>query len=286
MKSSRVISLWRNGLAQMFLQTEDFNLMPTWSSPTATHTSAQCAVIIRYWRLIGVALLVLYGFLLAAFVLPLCSRQSIARHTRKWSQRLLKTMAVQVEVENILSLLPLPGNIVVLNHISWLDVFVLNSFLPSRFVTKSDVRQWPLLGLMCQQAGCLFLQRGQARAVERMNEQLRTAIGAGDVVALFPEGTTTAGNTMKPFKPALFQAAVDSGSAVIPVALSYRDGDCLFTSATAYVGEMTLIRSIINIVSQQKTIARLRVLPALPSHSVSRNALAQQAHHAIYQSLF
>jgi 1-acyl-sn-glycerol-3-phosphate acyltransferase len=175
----------------------------------------------------------------------------------------------------------MPGQVVVMNHISWLDVFVLNSVLPSRFVAKADVQQWPLIGFLCQQAGTLFLDRQRRRAITSINDAMVKAMAQGEIVAIFPEGTTTRGNQLKPFKPALFQAAIDARTAVVPIVLHYRNQHGGFSDAPAYIGDMSLVQSIFAILSQRQLVAEMTVLPAIKSHSTHRTNLAEKTARAM-----
>lgn len=269
----------------MFFQTGEFDVVPfpVHVEPARDNRLASRHVIA--FRCVRLALHVLTGVLRAALILPFCSRPRVEQQMRRWSQQLLRILGIQVDVKNILTLLPMPGHVVVMNHISWLDVFVLNSVLPSRFVAKADVKQWPIIGFLCQQAGTLFLDRHRQRAVTDINASLRQAINNGEMVAIFPEGTTTRGNTLKPFKSALFQAAIDANTAVVPIVLHYRDSTRHFSDAPAYVGEMNLVQSILAIVSQRRLFAQLTVLPAITSTGKQRAELAESTEHAMYFSI-
>lgn len=109
--------------------------------------------------------------------------------------------------------------LIVANHISWTDILVLGSLRPAAFVAKSEVRGWPLLGLLARLNGTLFVPRGERASVARQVAELSEALARGPVV-LFPEGTTGDGSEVLPFRSTLFAAA--SGGRVQPVSIAYR----------------------------------------------------------------
>src|SRR5690606_26195244 len=109
------------------------------------------------------------------------------------------------------------------------------------FVSKDDVRKWPLIGWLCARTDTVFLERGSRVAAQRARENLVEALHRGKRVALFPEGTTTRGDTVLPFHSALLQAAIDAGTPVTPVVLRYRSGDGSPSIAPAYVDDISLI---------------------------------------------
>ncbi len=121
----------------------------------------------------------------------------------------------------------LPGNLlIVANHISWLDIFVLNAVQPARFVAKAELARWPLVGRLIADCGTLFIERGRRprRASDQSRRRARRS-SAGDVIAIFPEGTTTDGSMLLPFHGSLLQPVIDARGHVQPMAIRYRDSD-------------------------------------------------------------
>ncbi|EKZ98486.1 MULTISPECIES: lysophospholipid acyltransferase family protein [unclassified Cupriavidus] len=140
---------------------------------------------------------------------------------------------------------PSHGVLVVANHISWLDIFVLNVWCPFRFVAKSEIRAWPLIGWLCVQTGTLFLERGKKRDTHRILHRIAECLGQGDTVCVFPEGTTSDGTAVLPFHANLLQAAVSAKAPVLPVALRYLDTSTRsLTLAPAYIGDLSLMDSL------------------------------------------
>lgn len=110
------------------------------------------------------------------------------------------------------------------NHISWSDIPILGGIAPLRFLSKSEVREWPAIGWLAAQAGTLFIKRGSGKA-GRSREEIAAALARGESVLVFPEGTTTAGITVLPFHSRLLHAAVDAGVPIQPVSIGYlREG--------------------------------------------------------------
>lgn len=204
---------------------------------------------------------------------------------RRWSKKLLSILAVRLHAQNLPE--PLPGGcLLALNHVSWLDIFVLDAAHPAMFVAKSDIRGWPLVGTLVTKAGTLYLDRRSPAALRRTNLRIGEALAAGALVACFPEGATTAGDTVGKFHAALLQPALDARATIRPVALRYRDAKGLRTEAPAYIGEDSLLESLWKIVSTSSMTAELRFLPALPpERRIDRRALAEQLREGIAREL-
>jgi 1-acyl-sn-glycerol-3-phosphate acyltransferase len=135
--------------------------------------------------------------------------------------------------------------LLVANHISWLDILVMHAARHCRFVAKSDVRRWPLIGTLATGGGTLYIERESRRDAMRVVHQMAAAFEGGDILAVFPEGTTSDGQALLPFHSNLIQAAVATGTPVQPVALLFIDADTGRTSLTpCYVGDDTLLGSV------------------------------------------
>jgi 1-acyl-sn-glycerol-3-phosphate acyltransferase len=167
------------------------------------------------------------------------------------------------------------------NHISWLDIPVVSSARPVRFVSKDDVLGWPVMGWLARRAGTLFLNRGSGRAARRMAAALAEALRDGQHVVIFPEGTTTDGSCVLPFKPMLLQAAVDAGACVVPLSLHYSDDVGRPTTAAAFIGEMSFVDTLNNIVDARRLHAEVILHPPIDSTSLDRNQLAAMTEAAI-----
>jgi 1-acyl-sn-glycerol-3-phosphate acyltransferase len=135
--------------------------------------------------------------------------------------------------------------LLVANHISWLDILVLHAARHCRFVSKSDVQGWPLIGTLATGAGTLYIERASRRDAMRVVHRMADALRDGEVLAVFPEGTTSDGTDLLPFHANLIQAAISAPAPVVPVALRFVDRVSGAPSrAPCYVGDDTLLGSV------------------------------------------
>jgi 1-acyl-sn-glycerol-3-phosphate acyltransferase len=164
-------------------------------------------------------------------------------HVREWSRQMLCIMGVELLVRDT----P-PGTgpvLLVANHVSWLDILVMNAAHPARFVSKADVKHWPVLGALITGAGTLYIERESRRDAMRVVHHMAERLQAQDTLAVFPEGTTGDGRTLLPFHANLFQAAIAAQAPVVPVALRFVDAASGQRSdAPVFIGDTTLIASI------------------------------------------
>jgi 1-acyl-sn-glycerol-3-phosphate acyltransferase len=162
---------------------------------------------------------------------------------RTWSRQMLAILGVELVVRG-----HPPGHgplLIVANHISWLDILVMDAAQPARFVSKSDVRSWPVLGSLVTGAGTLYIERENRRDAMRVVHQMADSLRAGDILAVFPEGTTGDGQTLLPFHANLIQAAISVNAPVLPVGLSFVDGHTGQRSdAPLFIGDTTMLQSI------------------------------------------
>ena len=162
---------------------------------------------------------------------------------REWTRRMLLIMGVDLVVEGTP---PEHGPLLqVANHMSWLDILVMNAARPSRFVSKADAERWPLLGSLITGAGTLYLERGNRRAAMRMVHHMAERLELGDILTVFPEGTTGDGKALLPFHANLLQAAIAARAPVLPIALRFLQRDTGEPHpAPIFVGDTTLLGSI------------------------------------------
>lgn len=242
--------------------------------------------IVRAWRLLRLGLHVLRGVLTAILVLPWGSPGLRMTLTREWSRSLLDLLGVQLRVRGN----PLDAAdhnvLVVSNHVSWLDIYLLNTVRPLRFVSKAEIRNWPVVGRLAVFTGTLFLERGRRRDTARVNDAVSIALTSGDCVAFFPEGTTTDGTYLKPFLSSLLQAAINAQAELRPVALRYILPDGGIDRAAAYCGDMSMMDSLRNILARREIRAELIFLEPIPTSGKHRRELARQAEQLISSALY
>jgi 1-acyl-sn-glycerol-3-phosphate acyltransferase len=240
-------------------------------------------------RLTGLVSLLL-ATALAAGVLPLLAARWRAGLLRRLFRAVLRVVGVRL-VHRGADRFDLAGEadggvtsgvLVVANHLSWLDILVLGAVQPLRMVAKREIRAWPVIGALAARVGTLFVDRAGLRELPTVVAQAADALRAGAVVGLFPEGTTWCGAARGPFRRAGFQAALDAGVPVRPVAQRMRLPDGTPTSAGAFLGEDTLLDSLLRVVRLPELVLEVDVLPALPPEpGLDRRELARRAELAI-----
>ena len=169
----------------------------------------------------------------------------------------------------------------VANHVSWIDIFVINACLPAAFVAKEEVRHWPLIGWLAARNDTIFLRRGSRGHAKIINAEVAELLGQGKLAAVFPEGTTTDGCHLLHFHAALLQPALSAGKPILPVALSYWTPEGLRSLAPRYDGDISLGQCTAAILRQPRLIARLVVAPALGLAGEDRKQVAAAARVAI-----
>ena len=223
----------------------------------------------------------LHGIATIALVFP--RAEASRRHAliKSWSRALLAMLRIEMRVDGA-DVDALPGNLlIVANHISWLDVFVLHSLRPSRFIAKSELRDWPLLGHLIVGSGTLFLERGRRRDTHRINGHAREVLASGDTIAIFPEGTTTDGTEVLPFHASLLQPIIDAQGHLQPVAIRYCGPDGGYNDAPAYVGETSFVECLWRVLGERRMVVAVTLGPTLETSGRHRRALSREAEEII-----
>ncbi|MFO7543014.1 MAG: lysophospholipid acyltransferase family protein [Thiobacillus sp.] len=218
-----------------------------------------------------------WGVALAGLAFPWLDAARRDRLIMAWARRLLRVLGVQTRIT------PPPdlprGALLVCNHVSWLDIYLIYAAQRVHFVSKSEVRAWPVAGWLAHKTGTLFLERGRRADTVRVNTEMRELMEGGAWVAVFPEGTTSDGRGLRRFLPSLLQPAVELNCPIVPAALRYRTLGGEFTAVPAYIDEMNLWTSLVRIVSEPGIRAELHIgEPILPNGH--RRDLAAQAEAA------
>lgn len=239
---------------------------------------------LRVGRYLSLFLLLLLGLLISLVSFGWLSLEARAQVASRWFHWVLRGLGVRLVVTGQTAL---PGRPVlfVSNHISWLDIPVFGAARPVRFVSKDDVLHWPVLGWLARRAGTLFLDRASGRAAHRLTTTIAEAIGSGERVIIFPEGTTTDGRSLLPFRPMLLQSAVDAGACVVPVSLHYLDAAGRLTPAAAFTGEMNFTDTLANIVAVRGLVAAVEFHTPIDSRGLDRAELARRTEQAARSAL-
>ena len=236
-------------------------------------------------RIIRISLLaphLVWGVTLAGLVFPLLSPVQRDRAIMAWARRLLKVLGVRAHVA-VAPSLP-SGALLVCNHVSWLDIYLIYAAQHVHFVSKSEVRAWPVAGWLAHKTGTLFLERGRRADTARINAEMRALMQGGAWVAVFPEGTTSDGRGLRRFLPSLLQPAVELNCPIVPAALRYRTLDHEYSAAPAYIDQMSLWQSFMKIISEPGLIAELHFGEPIPPNGHRRD-LAFQAEQSVARLL-
>lgn len=236
-------------------------------------------ILLRRSGRIGRLLLhLVWGVLLAGLAFPFLGPARRDRIILAWSRRLLAVLGVRLRAE---AAPQVPGGaLLVCNHVSWLDVYLVLATQRVHFVSKAEVRAWPVAGWLAHKTGTLFLERGRRADTARVNAEMRKLMAAGAWVAVFPEGTTSDGRGLKRFLPSLLQPAVELHCPIVPAALRYRTPDGRYCAAPAYIDGVSLWQSLLQITGEPAIVAELRFgTPIAPD--AHRRELATQAEHAV-----
>ena len=240
----------------------------------------------RWTRLVRFGLHLARGLSIAAFLFPLQSKERRKREIEHWSIKLLTLLNIRLFLHGS----PPPYGVcplmLVSNHVSWLDIFAINAIVPSRFVAKSEVRSWPFIGWLCARGGTLFIHRNRRHDTARVNTLVVEALQAGEVFAVFPEGTTSDGSTMFKFHSSLLEPALEAEAAIQPIALWYDRSDGTLCTEVAYDGDRSLWNVLMGVTSQREILAHVGFLDPIIVGDRLRHDIAREAHDAILLTLF
>ena len=232
------------------------------------------------WRLVRIIGHVLRGLWVIRSEFGRLTPDACALLVREWSRQMLQLFGVELVVKGAT-----PGRgplLLVANHISWLDILVMNAAHPARFVSKADVRHWPVLGSLITGAGTLYIEREKRRDAMRVVHHMAEALKAHDTLAVFPEGTTGNGRELLPFHANLIQAAISAHAPVLPVALDFVEGDSGQRSdAPLFIGDTTLLQSIWSTLRATRLQAVVRFGTPQTADGRERRVWAQDLRSAI-----
>ncbi len=168
----------------------------------------------------------------------------------------------------------------VANHVSWIDIFILNSCRTTSFIAKSEIRNWPVIGWLVASVGTVFIERGQRHAISRVSKSILELFRQEACVGLFPEGTTSDGMDMKSLHTSLFEPSIRDMVPIQPVALVFMQHGKR-SGAMAFVGEQTLVNNIWHLLSSRGVMVRVRFLEPLNQPGVPVQATRTEIAIAI-----
>ncbi len=232
------------------------------------------------WRLAGALGHALRGLAIITWRFPRLTPPQRQAEVQRWARGMLAVLGIGLEVHGE----PVAGGpaLLVSNHISWLDILVVHAGRYCRFVSKADVHHWPLIGPLATGAGTLYIERASRRDAMRVVHHMADALRAGDVLAVFPEGTTSDGRDLLPFHGNLLQAAIHAEVPVQPLALRFIDAATREPSfSPCYIGDDTLVGSLWRTLTGPRILAVVRYGAPQPCAGRDRRAWAADLHAAV-----
>lgn len=240
---------------------------------------------VRLFRLVRFALHLGAGALTILLLFPHLNDEERSRRVSAWGRKLLAILNVRLTVHGRPPAVRGDGALIVANHVSWLDIYLLFSAVRTRFVSKAEVRDWPLIGWLAASAGTLFLERSRKSDAHRVNGEMADLLRKGACLTLFPEGTTSDGTGLKPFFPSLIQPAVLAQARLWPVLIRYRRTDGTVNIDAAYYDDMSMGQSLLRILRQPVIHAEAHFLPPIQVGARHRREAAREAEAAIRGAL-
>jgi 1-acyl-sn-glycerol-3-phosphate acyltransferase len=221
----------------------------------------------------------LHGVWIVATRYARLSEQRKRALNRAWSLKLLRLVGMRLVVHHDDRRID-QGVLVVANHVSWLDIYLINAWRPTPFVSKAEVRQWPVVGWLAHRLDTIFIHREKRRDAQRAMHEMAVRLEGGGRVCVFPEGTTSNGLALLPFHANLFQAAVSAQCPVQPVCLLYEDRHGRQSTTPAYIDDVSLGQSLDAVLRSGPFTAHLYVGEAIAAMD-DRRALSAKARDAV-----
>jgi lyso-ornithine lipid O-acyltransferase len=210
------------------------------------------------------------------------SAAGLARLRQRWLAGVVRRCGVRVQSEGHA---PTGAALVVANHVSWVDIPVLGSMSDLRFLAKAEIAGWPVIGYLARRHGTLFIPRGGHHA-RRLSGEIAAALARGERVLIFPEGTTTRGETVRRFHARLLEAALEAGVPLQPVVIDYGRAADGMPPVASYADDDVLLPHAWRLLRQPQTPVRVQWLAPIPTGEGStRSLLAEQARAAILEAL-
>ena len=244
------------------------------------------SIVTRSLRLARMAVHIVRGLVTLALVFPRVGQRRRDQLIRAWGRKVLRIFSLRQVVDAPPGFDPhAPGRLYIGNHVSWLDIYALQGVAAVRFVAKAELATWPVLGRLVRQSGTVFIERTRRSDTRRINQALRAHLEAGEVIAVFPEGTTSDGRDVLKFHANLLQAALDAGAEIVPFCLRYLDTHGNYSEVPAFIGEMTFWQSIRAVLREKRLVCELTFFPPLDTQGRSRRELALAAETLVRERI-
>lgn len=228
------------------------------------------------------------GLMICLFIYGCLGQVKRLAIERWFAKRLLRILKIELKVVGAVKPKWVQNEkafLFVSNHISWLDVFAFNAIGPVRFIAKSEIAKWPLIGGLARRTGTLFIERGSRHAVKYVVNEAAKRLESGEPLVVFPEGTTTKGDYVLPFHSNLLHSAVLANTHVVPVNIQYLDQNNQKTSLPAYVGEQSLLDNLKLLMANRGRFTIVLKFHHSFSSQCGRQEIAKHAYQTIQQEL-
>ncbi len=192
-----------------------------------------------------------------------CPDERFADISRKWHGELCDILGLRVTIHGAP---PSTHALFIANHISWLDIPVLGSIAPVGFLSKAEVRQWPLIGKLAEKGGTLFIERGKRGASQQALTLITQRLNCPASVLLFPEGTTTDGQSVRRFFPRLLAAADTSATPIQPIAIVYKDNAGEKSTTAPFINQQSFFAHLWQFLTQPEQTVEVTFLPLVPAN--------------------
>ena len=232
--------------------------------------------------------LLLLHIILGLFLVPLVSRRDPSAGEKRtnpyvtcwWHGRVASILKLEITTSGYP---PQPPALIVANHVSWLDIIVLGHITPTCFLSKAEVREWPVIGWLAKRTGTLFIRRGGGQA-SAISKAIGERLAQNGLLTLFPEGTTTDGRDVRPFFSRLFAASIETGTPIVPVSIRYHVNGA-YDPVAPYIDQQSLGDNLLGLLKRR--CSQVHVHFAEPVHDLdaNRKSLAEQTRKAIVKSL-
>lgn len=238
-------------------------------------------------RLSRLLLVIVLGLGMACFF-SLAERLGVGatnERRQRWSQLFMRRLCATLPFRvTVIGHVPRQPMLWVSNHVSWTDIPLLGMLTPLSFLSKAEVRHWPVAGWLAHKAGTLFIRRGGGD-VQRLREQIGGQLREARPLMIFPEGTTTDGRSVRTFHGRLLAGAIDAGMPLQPVAIRYvRGGEP--DPVAPFLGEDDLVSHLMRLLGEDPADVQIHMLAPIPTHNRERAALAFEAQQAVKAALF
>ncbi len=236
------------------------------------------------FKLLRLAAEITRGGLILWLQFPRLGRDGRLVEIQRWAQNILQILEIEVQCDGVRG--APHAALVVANHLSWLDVLVVQSLMPGVFVAKSEVRHWPLIGSMAAACATIFVDRSSRQSARTMVDGTLAAFAQGYSVVAFPEGTSSDGSDLAAFHANIFEGAIKAQTQIQPLTLRYVHAHSGLPSKEAlFIDDMTLASSLRSVLKSSSIRSHVHVGGAISSLGHNRKSLAHQAHQSIREQL-